>query len=152
MQSEVIDSVVFYSFYKRRTWLRLLFCLRLLFILLDWNQRRRSLFSWWFFLCFSDSTFNYLSHRLFFSFASISHLSTILCHWRSRCDVIVRRSSMRKWADQRENIRLTAFCVFLWEWRKSENSINFESKERFWVKKRELDFCVSWSRSSICLR
>jgi hypothetical protein len=152
MQSKVIDSVVFYSFYRRRVWLRLSFCLRLLSIFLDWNQRRRSLFSWWFSLCLSDSTFNYFSHRLFFSFASISHLSITLCHWRSRCDVIVRRSSMRKWADERENIRLIARCVFLWKWRKSENSVDFENKERFWAKKRRLDFCVSWSRNSICLR
>jgi hypothetical protein len=152
MRSKIINSVVFYSLYNRRAWFCLSFCLRSLFILLDWH-RRRSLFSWWFFLClFFDSAFNYFSHRFFFSFASISHLSTILCHWRSRCDVIVRRSSMRKWADERKNIRLIARCVFLWEWRKSENSIDFESKERFWAKKSELDFCVSWSRSSIYLR
>ncbi len=37
-----------------------------------------------FLLCFSsDSTLNYFFHRLFFSFASISHLSTILCQYVS---------------------------------------------------------------------
>jgi hypothetical protein len=86
MQSKVINSIVFYSFYKRRAWFRLSFCLRLLSILLDWNQRRRSLFFWWFFLCLSDSAFSYFFHRLFSSFASISHLSTILCQYHQRWD------------------------------------------------------------------
>ncbi len=52
MRSKMIDSIVSYSFYDRRTWFRLSFYLRFLSIFLDWNQRRESLFSWWFSLMF----------------------------------------------------------------------------------------------------
>ncbi len=121
MQSKIIDSIVSYFFYNRRAWFHLLFCLRLLFILLDWNQRKRFLFSWWFFfLCF----FFLFDFQLFLSSIVFLICIDITFTYYSLSLTITMRCDREKIVDEKMSCWARkyqidcALCVFLKRWRK----------------------------------
>ncbi len=73
----------------------------------------------------SDSTFNYFFHRLFFSFASILHLSTILCQYDK--ELLVTIKCFEQW---KLELMSTEFDVFV------KVLIDYKNLEYFMITKQ----------------
>ncbi len=142
MRSRMIDSVVSYFFYNRRAWFCLLFCLRLLFILFDWNQRRRSLFSWWFF----SMSFFWLDLQLFFSSTVFFVRINITFIYYSLTLTITMRCDREKIVDEKMSCWAKkhqidcALCVFLKNEEKVKIQLISKAKNDFELRKKDLIF------------